>query len=724
MSKARTLLLMAAGCISLVGGSTMLLGVSPSSPEPVVEVVPGTIGGVVRSKNGAEGGVWVIAETLDLQNRYVKIVVTDDQGRFLLPDLPNANFKVWVRGYGLVDSKPVASKPGHRVDLTAALAPSERAAAQYYPAAYWYSLLNPPAANEFVGNTTGRGIGEDMISKQHFVEQLKEKCLFCHQVGTLTTRQRALPGNTVADWEARMKRWPQMHTEARKLGDRGLEMLAEWTDKIAKGAVPATKPARPSGVERNVVLTVIGWGDSVQLHDQTSSDRLAPTTNAGGPIYGISTSEGLLYMMNPKTTETTSIPIPGVDGSEHAPQTGIHASEMDDKGRLWIASVGVTEQPEPTWCSDGSTPSSKYFPLHGSLYKTAVPLPYYDPKTKKVTNLAVCAGGNHGHFDFGPDKNFFLTHDTNVIPWINTRIWDQTGDLKKAFQWCPMVLDTSGDGRIDPNRANWVEPPLDALAGVGEYRGGASAAQMEQLNRIKPQPGKDLRINRYLYGLGVDPNGGVWAAAYVPYVPSGVVYLRPGAHPPETCITEYYEPPMKNGEYVAFGARGVGSDLQGRAWVAFSSGHIGVFDRRKCTVVNGPTATGQQCPEGWTIYDLPVPKVGSTPDTSDMAYSQWPDHSNVMGLGKDAHFLPLVNSDSIVALPDGSTKFVTFRVPYPMGFYTRGLDFRMESAGADWKGRTFSATEASSVPGHQEGGVESPGAQEYIFQIRPDPLAH
>ena len=719
--KRRAGLLMAAACLALTGCSRSSDG-GASGGAGRIEIVADTIGGVVKSKNGPEAGVWVIAETNDLPNRFIKIVVTDDQGRYLLPELPKANYRVWVRGYGLVDSQPVETAPGKRVDLTAVVAPDEKTAAEYYPASYWYAMMQPPGEHEFSGAGRNSQIPEGMLTRQHFMEQMKEKCLFCHQVGSKITRSPAPPDNSVAAWNQRMQRWPQMHSESKRLGDRGLQMLAEWTDAIAKGATPPVKPKRPVGVERNVVITVIGWGDGVRLHDQTSSDRLAPGTNAGGPIYGMGTSEGLLYVMDPKTTKTWSMPVPGLDGAAHDPEAGVHASEMDNKGRVWMVS-GWSKFPQPTWCSDGSTPSSKYFPLEGERYKVATQLPVYDPKTKKITNLPLCAGGNHGHFTFDQEK-LYLTNDTSTIPWVNIKVWDQTRDIKKALNWCPMVLDTSGDGRIDPDRRNWVEPAEDALAGSqGEYGGKLTAAQLKQLMSVKPVKGKDLRINRYLYGLSVSPDGSVWAAAYVPYVPSGVIHLIPGKNPPETCVTEYYEPPMKDGQYLAVGARGVGGDSQGRAWVAFSSGQIGVFDRRKCKVVNGITATGQHCPEGWTIYDLPVPRVSNTFAVGDMAYSEWPDYFDVMGLGKDTHFFPLVNSDAIIAQRDGSQDFITFRVPYPQGFYTRGMDFRLESPKADWKGRKFLATQSSAVLVHQEGGMERPGGQEYIFQIRPNPLA-
>src|SRR5512132_3945356 len=81
------------------------------------------IGGVVTGPNGPEAGVWVIAETTDLATRYIKSVVTDDQGRYLIPDLPQANYEIFVRGYGLVDSAKTRSTPGRTVDLVAQPAP-------------------------------------------------------------------------------------------------------------------------------------------------------------------------------------------------------------------------------------------------------------------------------------------------------------------------------------------------------------------------------------------------------------------------------------------------------------------------------------------------------------------------------------------------------------------------------------------------------------------------
>jgi len=102
------------------------------------------IGGVVTGAKGPEAGVWVIAETADLPTKFVKIVVTDDQGRYVLPDLPKANYDIWVRGYGLVDSPKVKAQPGKALDLKACRRPAAPRPAAYYPGIYWYSMLNIP----------------------------------------------------------------------------------------------------------------------------------------------------------------------------------------------------------------------------------------------------------------------------------------------------------------------------------------------------------------------------------------------------------------------------------------------------------------------------------------------------------------------------------------------------------------------------------------------------
>ena len=144
-----------AAIVALTAAVVGLAATPNPNPPPsagvlgVLKVGPTDIGGIVTGASGPEAGVWVIAETTELPTKFVRIVVTDDAGRYLIPDLPKANYSVWVRGYGLVDSPRTPSAPGRTLNLKAVAAPNARAAAAYYPAGYWFSLLRVPDKNEF-----------------------------------------------------------------------------------------------------------------------------------------------------------------------------------------------------------------------------------------------------------------------------------------------------------------------------------------------------------------------------------------------------------------------------------------------------------------------------------------------------------------------------------------------------------------------------------------------
>ena len=145
MSRTRTIYLglLAATALSMVPAPVDLT-VRPAAAQQAVAIDNDDIGGVVTGPKGPEAGVWVIAETTDLPTNFIKMVVTDDQGRYVIPDLPTANYQVWVRGYGLVDSPKLRAKPGQILNHTAVAAPNDAAAAHYYPAIYWYSMLTIP----------------------------------------------------------------------------------------------------------------------------------------------------------------------------------------------------------------------------------------------------------------------------------------------------------------------------------------------------------------------------------------------------------------------------------------------------------------------------------------------------------------------------------------------------------------------------------------------------
>ncbi|MFW6199245.1 MAG: carboxypeptidase-like regulatory domain-containing protein, partial [Gemmatimonadota bacterium] len=201
------------------------------------------IGGVVSGPDGPEAGVWVIALTEELPTRFVRSVVTDDQGRYVVPDLPDAEYDIWVRGYGLVDSERVRATPGTELDLTAVPAPDEVAAAEIYPAGYWFSLLEVPGAEEFPGTgSSGNGLSPSMETQEEFLRNIKSGgCMACHQLGSPGTRE--IPEEIREEHESSVEAWRrrilsgqaggQMLAMVESYGaERTLAMFADWTDRI------------------------------------------------------------------------------------------------------------------------------------------------------------------------------------------------------------------------------------------------------------------------------------------------------------------------------------------------------------------------------------------------------------------------------------------------------------------------------------------------------------
>ena len=255
-------------------GVAALAGVLAAAPAGLkaqtVAIDNDDIGGVVTGPSGPEAGVWVIAETTDLGTKMAKMVVTDDQGRYVIPDLPKAKYKVWVRGYGLVDSQKVDAEPGKNLNLTAVKAPDEAAASQYYPAIYWYSMIHVPGADQFPGTgPSGNGINPAIKTQGQYLDQVKTNgCVTCHQLGNKATR--TIPEEFSKDFKTGYEAWTrriqsgqaglQMVNAMERLGTQaGLKMFGDWSDRVARGELPSAKPQRPQGVERNAVITVWDW---------------------------------------------------------------------------------------------------------------------------------------------------------------------------------------------------------------------------------------------------------------------------------------------------------------------------------------------------------------------------------------------------------------------------------------------------------------------------------
>ena len=695
----------------------LLIAALLSIPAYAQKVGPSDIGGVVTGPKGPEAGVWVIAETTQLPTKYAKIVVTDDKGRYLIPDLPQAAYSVWVRGYGLVDSAKVEAAPGKALNLRATAAPNDAAAAQYYPAIYWYSMLEIPASSEFGGHTK--------IPKERtqidWLKQVKNiGCIGCHQLGQAATRtiEPALGKfeNSEQAWVRRIQSGQsgeQMTLQlAGNFGGAPYRYYGDWTDRIAKGELPFAKPQRPQGVERNIVITSWEWSTEKRyLHDLIASDRRDPSVNAYGPVYGSPEySTDNMPILDPKTNKVTFFKMPVADpempeslGPGHAAsvkpmqpspywgdeklwdtRANNHNSMFDKQGRVWLA-ASVRGRDNPAWCKKGSDhPSAKVFPLEQSSRQVGV----LEPKTMKYTFVDTCFGTHHPQFGYDPDNTLWLSGTGPVAGWVNTRVLDETHDAAKAQGWSPFVLDTNGNGKRD----EYVEPnqPLDAAkdkritAGSGPYA-------------VMPSP--------------VD--GSIW---YTVGVFGGTpAFLR---YDPKTQLSEIYNVPLPY-----FGIRGGDIDKNGVVWASASSGHLVSFDRRKCKgPLNGPKATGDHCPEGWAGYQYPGPGFrGIGENSAESSYYTWVDQHNTLGLGENIPMSTANLNDGFVALKDG--KMVMLRIPYPLGFYAKGFDGRIDDAKAGWKGRGLWSTNGDRVPWLMEGGKGAKPRAVHI-QLRPDPLAN
>ena len=470
------------------------------------------VGGIVIGPNGPEAGVWVIAETFDLPTRFVRIVVTDDHGRYVVPDLPDAWYDVWVRGYGLVDSPKIRTQPGRHVTLTAVPAPDPAAAAHYYPAGYWFSLIEVPSTQEFPGTGTAgnASLQTCRVRQRGFAAS---SLAGAPRVTPSGTGQRgrfllslATSDSLVAAWSRRIQSGQaggSMTGGLNRMGRRrALEMFADWTDRIVSGELPPVPP-RPQGVERNIVVTQWDWADpKAYLHDEVSTDKRNPRVNANGPIYGaLEASADFVPLLDPVTHTSTRVPVPVRDpetpraaGPPLAPspywgeeaiwesRANVHNPMLDEYARVWLTSR-VRPAENPAFCREGSShPSAQVFPTERSGRHLAM----YDPETAEFALISTCFSTHHLVFAEDEDNTIWTSGGGQVIGWLNTKMYDETGDEAASQGWTPLILDTNGNGRRD----EYVEPgkPLD--------------------------PTKDVRVTSGYYGVAVNPlDGTIWGSS-------------------------------------------------------------------------------------------------------------------------------------------------------------------------------------------------------------------
>jgi hypothetical protein len=607
------------------------------------------------------------------------------------------------------------------LNLTAKLASSPAEAAKVYPGNYWFSLLEPPAPNQFPGTgESGNGIPPAMASQAHWMFNLKSGCNFCHQLGNEITRSLGhmdhLGFKTHEEaWIYRTQLGVRGSSMAGTMAQWGLnagaQVMADWTRRIADGEVLPAPPRPRPGPERNVVVTLWDWGvDSSFMHDEITTDKNDPTVNGYGPVYAVSAGHGKLTVLDPIDNDSYEITIPTREdarqvqsrfpppampsnfwGMKHlwGPEnpSDPHNPMMDRKGRVWMTSKIRNE--EPAWCREGSSHKfAQYYPLNFSNRQAS----YYDPATGEFRLIDTCFATHHLQFDNDADQTLYFNELLGpIVGWINTREYDRTGDEQATQGWCPQVVDSNGDGRITKP---WNRPgePVD--------------------------PRRDTEVRHNLYSVIPSPvDNSVWGASE--NTPGYILRVDLGNNPPETCMTEVYKVPEPG-----IDPRGIDIDTNGVVWTALAaSSHMASFDRTKCRVFNGPNAVaGEQCEAGWKLYLSDGPKFKGTNIPADFHYYNWVDQHDIAGFGANTPIATGSNSDALLVLDPESGDWTTLRVPYPLGFYHRGLDGRIDDPAAGWKGRGLWANYGTHLIWHTEGGKGTVG-KAVQFQIRPDPLA-
>jgi len=650
----------------------------PNSAAGQIALDPDDIGGVVTSSKGPEAGVWVIAETTELPTRVIKSVVTDDRGRYVIPDLPRATYQVFVRGYGLVDSPKVQGKLGQRLDLKAVVAPDGKAAAQYYPAAYWLSLMEIP---------------KGAISEREVVNTVKF-CLQCHALGTPGTRE--IPKNlatlpsSLAAWDQRVKvgaSGAMMSGSFQKLGPQR-KMFADWSDRIAAGAYPQQAPPRPSGAERNVVITQWDWAWPTGTRaDSVASSEKDAQVNANGRVYGVYTTAGKLAWLDPQENSAGAVEL----GASEAETPGLRSLAMDAQGRVWFTAGLPQGAANPEFCKPENNRYAKYFPLTGRGKQLLL----FDPKSKQVAKIPTCQGIDHNHIGEKEADQPIYFGQNEVVGWFSTGMWDKAHDAAASQGWCPAVVDTNGDGKI----TEWTEPdqPFD--------------------------PKRDRRLRLSCYSIAASPlDGSLWCSG-IDENDDQLVRIERGANPPQSCRAEIYRPPAQ--KTPVFKTGGVSIAPNGVAWVGWrGSDQVMSFDRSKCKTTNASNDKGDHCPEGWTVQQMNRPTLKGTtyPAHAEMMYLSHVDRHGTLGLGTSALVSGTVNSDSLQVFVPETGKFLDLVVPYPMGFFSRSSNGRIDDPSKGWKGRGLWSNTSTYTTHHMEGGRGTlPRAIK--FQMRPDPLA-
>ena len=500
---------------------------------------------------------------------------------------------------------------------------------------------------------------------------------------------------------------------AGRFGGAPFKYYGDWTDRIAKGELPQAKPTRPQGVERNIVVTSWEWGDPKKyLHDLIASDRRNPTVNAYGPLFGSpeystdnyadprsqdaqgdvlqdagarSRHAGSARARTRRQPSSRCSPRPiGATRRSGTPGPTTTTRMFDKKGRVWLA-ANVRGMDNPDFCKKGSDhPSAKVFPLERSSRQVTM----LDPKTMKYTFVDTCFGTHHPQFGYDANDTLWLSGTGQVAGWINTKMFDETGDAAKAQGWSPFVLDTNGNGKRD----DYVEPdqPVD--------------------------PAKDKRIAPALGPYAVMPSpvdGSIWYTVGVFAGTPGFLRFDPATQTDgslQRAAAGLRHPRRRHRQERR--AVGVGCRAAISPASTAASARVRSTGRRRPAIIVRRAGRSTSIPARASQGSgRTAPSRATTPGSTSTTRS---------GSARTSRCRPPTSMTGLVALKDG--KMILLRVPYPMGFYAKGFDGRIDDPNAGWKGRGLWTTSGDRTPWLMEGGKGSMPRAVH-FQLRPDPLA-
>ena len=647
-------------CVS----ASHLAGTSQVAAQSGVQADNSSIGGTVTNAatGKPEAGVWVIAET-KLAVPYRKIVVTDDQGRFLVPALPAASYDVWVRGYGLKDSAKTKAERGSQVKLQAATAATPQEAAKIYPAAYWTSLIHPPSKEE---------LPAEYKSQEHWLAALRGGCNQCHQLGMPNMRTNF---TTPELWDFFIKKNNGMNGAADRLGRQLLERtLADWSARIKAGEVPPAPP-RPTGIERNFVVTQWDWAapDSF-IHDNISTDKRNPALYANGIVYGADrTGGGRLWALDPNANTLQLFQVQGRTTEKFDPKIDYY---HDRESGTWMASPHnpmLNEKGELWMTQPVRPPGAENNPKWSA---GTVALDTHDPAAREAAGK-ILTSRNHGM-----QLGYF---DTKTHTFVGVDTSYNTHHLQ--FDWQGRIW-TDGDvlGMLDTTKLDRHDVE------------GTEAAAQKAWMRMDMKSGKAVPTTGY--ATGVNPvDGTVWVPVPTVDGPQNKIFML---DPKTEKYTDY--PLPLPGRL----SHGVDFSTDGNVWFSAGSGHLGRIDRK----------TGQ-----FTYWELPGAKfagTGKETGSTEYPYFMWVDQFDTLGMGKDTVIVTGTTSDSMLIFNPKTEAWTVFRLPYPMPFYTRGLDGRIDNPDAGWKGRGIWTSYNSYLPKFSETKL---GYLNHI-QYRPNPLAN